>query len=77
MRGAVRSVTWHTTRSILGLGRIGMAVVKMASGLNMKILGYDPLAAPKDAEKSGVEVTDDPERAVACAIDMQNAMIAF
>ncbi|MHC4518972.1 MAG: phosphoglycerate dehydrogenase [Planctomycetota bacterium] len=47
---------------VIGLGRIGMAVVQMARGFNMKILGYDPLAAPKDAEKSGVEVTDDLER---------------
>ena len=47
---------------VIGLGRIGMAVVEMARGFNMKILGYDPLSAPKDAEKSGVEVTDDIER---------------
>jgi D-3-phosphoglycerate dehydrogenase len=47
---------------VIGLGRIGMAVVQMARGFNMKILGYDPLAAPKDAEQSGVEVTDDLER---------------
>ena len=47
---------------VIGLGRIGMAVVRMARGMNMKILGYDPLAAPKDAEQLGVEVTDDVER---------------
>ena len=47
---------------VIGLGRIGMAVVKMARGFNMKILGYDPLAAPTDAEQAGVEVTDDLER---------------
>lgn len=47
---------------LIGLGRIGMAVATMASGFNMKILGYDPLAAPTDAEQSGVEVTDDVER---------------
>jgi len=47
---------------VIGLGRIGMAVVQMARGFNMKILGYDPLSAPKDAEKSGVEVTDDLEK---------------
>jgi D-3-phosphoglycerate dehydrogenase len=34
----------------------------MARGFNMKVLGYDPLAAPKDAEQSGVEVTDELER---------------
>jgi D-3-phosphoglycerate dehydrogenase len=47
---------------VIGLGRIGMAVAKMAKGLNMKILGYDPLAAPTDAEKFGVEVIDNLER---------------
>ena len=47
---------------VIGLGRIGMAVAKMAKGFNMKILGYDPLAAPADAEKLGVEITDGLER---------------
>lgn len=47
---------------VIGLGRIGMAVIQMAGGFGMKILGYDPLAAPPDAEKHGVEVTDDLER---------------
>jgi len=47
---------------IIGLGRIGMAVAKMAAGFDMKILGYDPFAAPADAEKIGVEVTDNIER---------------
>jgi len=47
---------------VIGLGRIGMAVATMAKGLNMKIVGYDPFAAPADAEKLGVEVTDELER---------------
>lgn len=47
---------------LIGLGRIGMAVAKMAKGFNMKILGYDPFAAPTEAEKIGVEVTEDIER---------------
>ena len=47
---------------VIGLGRIGMAVAKMAKGFSMKILGYDPLAAPADAEKLGIEVTDTLER---------------
>jgi D-3-phosphoglycerate dehydrogenase len=41
---------------LIGLGRIGMAVAQMAKGFNMKILGYDPLAAPPDAEKIGVQI---------------------
>jgi D-3-phosphoglycerate dehydrogenase len=47
---------------VIGLGRIGMAVAKMARGFNMKILGYDPLAAPTDAEQLGIQVTDDLTR---------------
>jgi len=47
---------------VIGLGRIGMAVATMAKGFNMKILGYDPFAAPTEAEKLGVEVTDQLER---------------
>jgi len=46
---------------IIGLGRIGMAVAKMAIGFNMKILGYDPVATPPDAEKLGIEITDNLE----------------
>lgn len=47
---------------LIGLGRIGMAVAKMAKGFNMKILGYDPLAVPPDAEKIGVDISDSLER---------------
>lgn len=47
---------------IIGLGRIGMSVAKMAKGFNMKILGYDPIAAPADAAKMGVEVVDSLEK---------------
>jgi D-3-phosphoglycerate dehydrogenase len=47
---------------VIGLGRIGMAVAQMARGFNMKILGYDPLAAPPDADKLGIEVTEDLNR---------------
>ncbi|MBN2138526.1 MAG: phosphoglycerate dehydrogenase [Sedimentisphaerales bacterium] len=47
---------------VIGLGRIGLATASMARGFNMKILGYDPIAAPADADKLGIEVTDDLER---------------
>ncbi len=43
---------------VIGLGRIGMAVAHMARGFNMKVVGYDPLAAPKNAEQLGIQVTD-------------------
>ena len=47
---------------VVGLGRIGLAVAEMAKGFNMKILGYDPLAAPPNADKLGIDVTEDLER---------------
>jgi D-3-phosphoglycerate dehydrogenase len=47
---------------LIGLGRIGMAVAKMAMGFDMKVLGYDPFAAPSAAEKVGIEVIEDLER---------------
>jgi len=47
---------------VIGLGRIGIAVAKMARGFNMKIIGYDPLAAPPDAEKIGIEIGDSLDR---------------
>jgi len=46
---------------VIGLGRIGMAVAEMAKGFNMKVLVYDPFAAPIDAEKLGLEITDSLE----------------
>ncbi|MCE5184716.1 MAG: phosphoglycerate dehydrogenase [Planctomycetaceae bacterium] len=52
----------NKTLGIIGLGRIGMAVARMASGFNMNILGYDPFAAPKEAEQLGIEITDNIER---------------
>lgn len=47
---------------VIGLGRIGMAVVKMAKGFNMRVLGFDPFAVPKEADAMGVEVVDNLER---------------
>ena len=44
---------------VIGLGRIGMAVVRMALGFNMQVLGYDPFAIPKEAEELGISVTGD------------------
>ncbi len=49
------------TIGVIGLGRIGMAVVRMALGFNMKVLGYDPFAVPKEAEELGIGVTENLE----------------
>ena len=47
---------------VIGLGRIGLSVAQMAEGFNMKILGYDPFAAPTDADKLNIEITEDLDR---------------
>lgn len=52
----------NKTLGVIGLGRIGMAVVRMALGFNMNVIGYDLFAAPKEAEELGIEVTDKLER---------------
>ena len=44
------------TLGVIGLGRIGMAVARRALGLKMKVIGYDPLAAPDAAEKAGIGI---------------------
>ncbi|HSV27379.1 MAG TPA: phosphoglycerate dehydrogenase, partial [Sedimentisphaerales bacterium] len=43
---------------VIGLGRIGMAVAKMARGFDMKVLGFDPFAAPAGADRLGIEICD-------------------
>jgi len=50
------------TLGLIGTGRIGLAVAKMSIGFGMKVIGYDPFAAVKEAEELGVEITDDLER---------------
>ena len=47
---------------VIGLGRIGMSVARMARGFNMKVLAFDPFAVPTEAEKLSIEVTDSLER---------------
>jgi len=60
-------VTWHPTTllggdlsgatlGIIGLGRIGQAVVRRASGFNMRIIAHSPRANPADAAAQGVEL---------------------
>lgn len=44
------------TLGVVGLGRIGLAVVERAQGLEMNIVGYDPFMAPERAEKLGIEL---------------------
>jgi D-3-phosphoglycerate dehydrogenase len=44
---------------IVGLGRIGREVARRAAGLDMKVIGYDPILAPEQAAKLGIETTSD------------------
>ncbi|HEY4311385.1 MAG TPA: phosphoglycerate dehydrogenase [Pirellulales bacterium] len=44
------------TIGLVGLGRIGRAVVPRAVGLGLRVLGYDPIADRDFAAKNGVEL---------------------
>lgn len=44
------------TLGVVGLGRIGMAVARRAMGLKMKVIGFDPIAAPEAAEEAGITI---------------------
>lgn len=44
-----------TTLGVIGLGRIGREVARRASGLDMKVIGFDPVLAPERAAQLGVE----------------------
>ena len=43
------------TLGVVGLGRVGLAVAKRASGFDMKVVGYDPFLSPEKALTHGVE----------------------
>lgn len=44
------------TLGIIGLGRIGKAVARRASGFDMRVLAYSPTVAPEDAAKVSAEL---------------------
>ena len=43
------------TLGIVGLGRIGREVARRATGLDMKVVGYDPFLAPERAAQLGIQ----------------------
>ncbi len=43
------------TLGVVGLGRVGLAVVKRALGLEMRVIGFDPFVPPARVEEFGVE----------------------
>jgi len=46
------------TLGIIGLGRIGSTVAKMAQAFGMKTIGYDPYLSAEIAAKNGIQLVD-------------------
>lgn len=46
------------TLGVVGLGRIGLAVVKRAQALEMKVMGYDPFMSKDRAQELGIEMVE-------------------
>ncbi|MBI1345097.1 3-phosphoglycerate dehydrogenase [bacterium] len=66
----VRSGTWERfstprlmgqTVGVVGLGRIGQAVVQKLAGFGVKLLGYDPYANPQFVAQHGIQMVSLPE----------------
>lgn len=47
------------TLGIIGLGKVGMHVARMAKGLGMKVVAVDPYASPEVAARANVELAAD------------------
>jgi D-3-phosphoglycerate dehydrogenase len=47
------------TLGVVGLGRIGREVARRAAGLDMKVIGYDPVLSPERAAQLGIEALPD------------------
>src|SRR4051812_39721577 len=47
------------TLGVIGLGRIGREVARRAIGLDMKVVGFDPVLAPERAAQLGIESVPD------------------
>ncbi|HPW70137.1 MAG: hydroxyacid dehydrogenase [Bacteriovoracaceae bacterium] len=46
---------WRKTLGVIGLGNIGVRVVRIAGGFDMKIIGYDPAKNDEQLIRLGVE----------------------
>jgi len=53
------------TLGIIGLGRVGREVARRALGLDMQVVGYDPLVAPDRAAELGIESIHDLDQLLA------------
>jgi D-3-phosphoglycerate dehydrogenase len=47
------------TLGVVGLGRVGREVARRATGLDMKVVGYDPFLSPDRAAQLGIEAVPD------------------
>ena len=52
---------YNKTLGLVGLGQIGTYVTKLAQGLSMNVIGYDPYLAIDRARQMGIEVVELPE----------------
>ena len=52
---------YNKTLGVVGMGQIGGYLTKLAQGLGMNVIGFDPYLAEDRARKMGVEVVDLPE----------------
>jgi D-3-phosphoglycerate dehydrogenase len=52
---------YNKTLGIVGIGQIGGYLAKLAQGLAMNVVAYDPYLAEERARKMGVELVDLPE----------------
>ncbi len=66
---ALRDGSWERSRfvgtelrdktlAVVGLGKIGFEVARMALGLQMRVVAHDPLVAPDRAAQAGVRLVD-------------------
>ncbi|MBI3605522.1 MAG: phosphoglycerate dehydrogenase [Nitrospirae bacterium] len=49
---------YNKTLGIVGIGQIGSYVAKVAQGMGMQVIGYDPYLSEENAKKMGVEQID-------------------
>lgn len=52
---------YNKTLGLVGLGQIGSYVAKLAQGLSMNVIGFDPYLAGDRARNLGIEVVELPE----------------
>jgi D-3-phosphoglycerate dehydrogenase / 2-oxoglutarate reductase len=52
---------YNKTLGIIGIGQIGGYLAKLAQGVSLQVIAYDPYLAPERAQKMGVDLVDLPE----------------